>query len=69
MLIAYVDPFAFGEVKAGEEIGVAVRLSCDSARNTDFENYIQVRLQRGGRPIDPTFHLVDCTLLSWIRFI
>lgn len=60
ILIAYVQPFTFGKVKKGEDIGTSVQLSCDSARNTDFENYVQVRLYREGRAVDPTLHLHDC---------
>uniref|UniRef100_A0A1I7XU61 Peptidase_M23 domain-containing protein n=1 Tax=Heterorhabditis bacteriophora TaxID=37862 RepID=A0A1I7XU61_HETBA len=52
--------FFGGKVKAGEEIGKASDRNCFEDNVQRVEPYVQMKLYREGRLIDPTFHLQNC---------
>ena len=49
-----------GKVKQGDPIGIAVSQACTEQMSGDFEEFVQMRLYRKGRLVDPTYHLQSC---------
>lgn len=67
MLITTVKLYRYGgKVVAGEEIGTAGDPECyqNAARARGQQQssgtFVRIELFRRGRPIDPTYHLIDC---------
>ncbi|KAI1706837.1 peptidase family m23 domain-containing protein [Ditylenchus destructor] len=49
-----------GKVTAGQKIGVAGNLDCVFNGRRSPSNFVRVQVFRQGKPIDPTYHLIDC---------
>ncbi len=62
-LIAFVElDFYGGFVKKGEKIGKSKDIRClgSSYMSLTFQSFVQMKLYKQGKNVDPTYHLKDC---------
>uniref|UniRef100_A0AC35U7M6 Peptidase_M23 domain-containing protein n=1 Tax=Rhabditophanes sp. KR3021 TaxID=114890 RepID=A0AC35U7M6_9BILA len=56
-----------GNVAAGEKLGKASNMDCEiEVAQRSSKNFLRIELFKGGKAIDPTFHLIDCMCTGWI---